>query len=77
MVELIRARSKAAVKLREGVLNGEIELDGEKQQSGGWESPRGSFSWNSAIDRPIDFDFPRMIRFMGYGFLFAPVAVFP
>ena len=76
MVELIRARKKAAIKLREGVLNGEIELEGEKQSSPAWDSPRNSSSWNSAIDRPIDFDFPRMIRFMGYGFFFAPVAVF-
>jgi len=75
MVELIRARNKASLKLREGVLNGEIELE-EKQGSLSprFDSPRSSFSWNT-VERPIDFDFPRMIRFMGYGFFFAPIAV--
>jgi hypothetical protein len=74
MVELIRSRTKAAVKLREGVLNGDIELEEKQGNASPALSPRTSFSWN-AVDRPIDFDFPRMIRFMGYGFFFAPIAV--
>jgi hypothetical protein len=73
MVEVIRARGKAAAKLKDGVTIGEIELD-EKSGSPGWESPRGSFAWTGA-ERPVDFDFPRMIRFMGFGFCFAPVSV--
>jgi hypothetical protein len=72
MVEVIRARAKAAAKLKDGIINREIELD-EKSGSPGWESPRG-FTWSNT-DRPIDFDFPRMIRFMGFGFFYAPISV--
>ena len=56
---------------------GEIELDEKHMYSPGgsprWESERGEFGWR--VERGIDFDFPRMIRFMGYGFFFAPIAV--
>jgi len=62
----------------------EIELD-EKvlspQQMGGlsprWETERdgAAGAFVIRVDRAIDFDFPRMIRFMGYGFFFAPIAV--
>jgi hypothetical protein len=62
----------------------EIELD-EKglsaQQLGAlsprWETERdgAAGAFGMRVDRAIDFDFPRMIRFMGYGFLFAPIAV--
>jgi hypothetical protein len=72
MVEIIRARSKSP-KIKDTVLIGDIELD-EKTPSPTWESSKG-FAWNT-IERPFGFDFPRMIRFMGYGFCFAPIAVY-
>lgn len=77
MVETIRSRSKP-ISLSKSIKDtGDIELD-EKTPSpglvGGWESPRSSFISTSA-ERHVDFDFPRMIRFMGYGFCFAPIAV--
>ena len=76
MIEVIRARGKAAAKLKHGVLIGEIELD-EKGGSPGWDSPRASsFAWTSA-ERPLEYDFPRLIRFMGFGFFWAPVSVLP
>ena len=73
MVELIRARSKAIAKSKEKL--GDIELN-EKTPSPGWDSQRSSspFTWN-AVERPIVYDFPRMIRFMGYAFCYAPVSV--
>jgi hypothetical protein len=72
MVEVIRSRGKAAAKLKDGVVIGEIELD-EKGGSPGWEN-RGNFVWTGA-ERPVDFDFPRLIRFMAFGILFAPLSV--
>jgi hypothetical protein len=72
MVEVIRARAKAAAKLKDNFTSREIEMD-EKPGSPGWESPKG-FNWSNT-ERPIDFDFPRMIRFMGFGFFYAPVSV--
>lgn len=72
MVEVIRARAKAAAKLKDSFPSREIEMD-EKSGSPGWESPKG-FNWSNT-ERPIDFDFPRMIRFMGFGFFYAPVSV--
>jgi hypothetical protein len=82
-VELIRLRRKALQKNKDLLgVDGAIELR-EKSPSPalGWgeASPRlstSSASWNAA-DRRVDFDFPRMIRFMGYGFFFAPIAVVP
>lgn len=83
MVETIRLRAKMAAKLKDlmpppGIGGaGEIELDEKHLHSPGgsprWESERGEFGWR--VERTIDFDFPRMIRFMGYGFFFAPIAV--
>src|SRR5579859_2993700 len=76
MVEVIRARGKMAVKLKDGVILGQdIELD-QKNGSPALDSPRGSFTWSNS-ERGVDYDFPRMIRFMGYGFCFAPIAVHP
>lgn len=72
MVELIRTRARAAAKLKNSAGSGDIELN-EKSGSPGWESPRLYTRMNA--DRPIDYDFQRMIRFMGYGFLFSPVVV--
>lgn len=62
-----------AAKLRDILpANAEIELD-EKPVGGG--SPRWERDSEFGYSRGVDFDFPRMIRFMGYGFLFAPIAV--
>jgi protein Mpv17 len=76
-VETIRARAKAAAKSKDAAVLDGIEMN-EKTPSPGRDSPAGrgagSFTWTSA-ERPVEFDFPRMIRFMGYGFLFAPIAV--
>jgi hypothetical protein len=72
MVEVIRARGKQIAKLKDGTMVGEIELD----EKGASPSPRGSFAWTSS-ERPVDFDFPRLIRFMGFGFCFAPISVCP
>ena len=73
-VETIRARAKAAAKSKDTAVLDEIEMN-EKTPSPGRESPGGrTLAWTSA-ERPVEFDFPRMIRFMGYGFLFAPIAV--
>ena len=76
-VETIRARAKAAAKSKDAVVLDGIEMNEKTPSPGGRESPgaRG-FTWTSA-ERPVEFDFPRMIRFMGYGFLFAPIAVPP
>ena len=82
MVELIRLRRRALRKSKDLVdHDSDIELR-EKSVSPGFglgvASPRlstGSGSWNAA-ERGVYFDFPRMIRFMGYGFFFAPIAVF-
>lgn len=76
MLEIIRERSKAIAKSKDKI--GDIELRG-KTPSPEWDSPRSSasaFTW-SAVERPIFYDFPRMIRFMGYGFCFAPISVSP
>lgn len=82
MVETIRLRGKMAAKLKDLMppvvaTAGEIELDEKHILSPGgsprWESERGEFGWR--VERGIDFDFPRMIRFMGYGFFFAPISV--
>jgi len=79
MIEVTRARTKAAAAKKVlGKDIGDIELD-EKTPSSGSESPgfsgsKATFSWTTA-ERPLSFDFPRMIRFMGYGFFFAPIAV--
>jgi hypothetical protein len=73
-VETIRARAKAAAKAKDTVVLDEIEMN-EKTPSPGRESPGGrTLTWTSA-ERPVDFDFPRMIRFMGFGFLYAPISV--
>ena len=74
-VETIRARTKAAAKSKDGVVLDGIEMIEKTPSQDGRESP-GRLMWNS-MERPLEFDFPRMIRFMGYGFLFAPIAVFP
>jgi hypothetical protein len=87
-VETIRLRGKMAAKLRDLVpVNTmahptmEIELDekGSSPHLGGssprWEASASEFGFGRGGDRAIDFDFPRMIRFMGYGFFFAPIAV--
>jgi hypothetical protein len=72
MTEVIRSRSRSPpFKTKDSVVIGEIELQ-EKTPS-----PAGSptvFAWTGA-DRHVDFDFPRLVRFMAYGFLFAPIAV--
>jgi protein Mpv17 len=73
-VETIRARAKAAAKAKDTVVLDEIEMS-EKTPSPGRESPGGrTLTWTSA-ERPVEFDFPRMIRFMGFGFLYAPISV--
>ena len=69
MIELIRARSKVAAKPKD---TGDLELN-EKTPSAGWE-PSRSATFTTG-EGPFDYDFPRMIRFMGYGFCFAPIAV--
>ena len=76
MVELIRARSKAIAKTKDSFVDLELR---EKTPSPGWDSPKSSgsaFTW-SAVEQRIVYDFPRMIRFMGYGFCFAPLSVVP
>ena len=74
MIEVIRTRSRSAVfKAKDSVVIGEIELQ-EKPPS-----PTGSpsvLAWPGS-DRHVDFDFPRLVRFMAYGFIFAPIAVRP
>jgi protein Mpv17 len=74
MTEVIRTRSRSAVfRAKDSVVIGEIELQ-EKTPS-----PVGSptvFAWTGS-DRHVDFDFPRLVRFMAYGFAFAPIAVRP
>ena len=74
MVEIIRARTKRTSKSK-GLI-GDIELD-EKRSSPEWESPQSAYTWTSTADRGVDYDFPRMVRFMGYGFGFAPISVLP
>ena len=74
-VETIRARAKAVAKSKSTVVLGGIEMN-EKTPSPGRESPPGRFSW-TMVERPVEFDFPRVVRFMGYGFMFAPIAVVP
>jgi hypothetical protein len=71
MVEIIRARAKAAAKSKNMP---DLELD-EKTPGSPWESTRSATMPFTNAERPIDYDFPRMIRFMGYGFLFAPISV--
>jgi hypothetical protein len=71
MVEVIRARSKTIAKSKDKL--GDIELD-VKTTSSGWDSLPSAFTWN-AVGKPIAYDFPRMIRFMGYAFCYAPVSV--
>jgi len=72
-VETIRARAKAAAKSKDTAVLDEIEMN-EKTPSPGRESPGGrTLAWTSA-ERPVEFDFPRMIRFMGFGFLYAPIS---
>lgn len=71
----MRARAKAAAKSKDMVVLDGIEMNEKTPSPGGRESPAGrGLAWTSA-ERPVEFDFTRMIRFMGYGFLFAPIAV--
>jgi hypothetical protein len=78
MIEVIRARTKAIAtkKMFEKDI-GDIELN-EKTPSPISESPgnKSTFGWTT-LERPVHYDFPRMIRFMGYGFCFAPISVRP
>jgi hypothetical protein len=71
MIEVIRSRQRAGSKSKDGILDGDIELD-EKSPNG---SPRMSVAWDP-MERTYGYDFPRVIRFMAYGFLFSPIAVF-
>jgi protein Mpv17 len=72
MIELIRTRQKSVASKPKAA--GEFEL--EEKPSTGRESPRSSTvtNWTNA-ERSVCFDFPRTIRFMGFGFFFSPVSV--
>jgi hypothetical protein len=71
MVEIIRTRGKAGPRSKDDTTVGDIELD-EKSPT---PSPARSGFTGTGAERPFDYDFPRMIRFMGYGFCYAPIAV--
>jgi len=81
MIEVIRARSRSATittalsakSSKDNVVVTEIELE-DKSASPAGVSPR-VFAW-TGMDRHVEFDFPRLVRFMAYGFSFAPIAVF-
>jgi len=80
MIEVIRARQRSATiatalsakPSKDNAVVTEIELE-DKTPSLAASSPR-VFAWTS-VDRHVEFDFPRLVRFMAYGFGFAPIAV--
>jgi protein Mpv17 len=72
MVELIRARRQARKTRDEGLLNGDIEMKDDV----GTRTPSPRLA-NFSGERFVPYDQARMVRFMGYGFFFAPISVCP
>jgi hypothetical protein len=73
MIELIRSRQRVLAAKPKTQVVSEIELE-EKPSPSLPPGTSPAFNWSSS-ERPVFYDFPRVIRFMGFGFFFSPISV--